>query len=234
MRLKKPKESLKTAVLVPAYKRPEYTAQCIRGLEIAQLYNKGVKFFLIDDGSKDGTDEIFKNANLNGEVIVHSENIGLRKTLIEFIEKARDFDVMGVIGNDCVVPKNWLNSILDVFCSYDVDILSPNVYPSNAAYKYGKVVEGLPYMPASIVGGLWYMPVDLVEGIDFEAHNIKGIKGAFNILKQIVIEKDPKIGWLPDVVVQDIGHWSGTHPGHIKSKAHSDYCQEVGRNIQWG
>lgn len=228
----KQKRDLKIAVLVPCYKRPEYTAKCIQALEEAQEYNSGTQFFLVDDGSEDNTEDILRKANLNKEVIIHYENKGLRNILIDFIEwaKLNNFDIMGVIGNDCLVPKNWLNDIIDVFDKTDVQILSPNVFPSNAAYRYGKKVEGLPYMPSQIVGGLWFMYVDLVKGMEFIRYDVKGIKAAFNILKQILIEKDPKVGWLPDVMVQDLGHWSGMHPGYIKSKEHLQYYEEIGRN----
>ena len=231
MPLPKPREYLQIAILCPAYRRPEYTARCIKALEEAQEYPYA-KFFLVDDGSGDGTEDLLRKANLNKEVIIHSENQGLRNILINFIEwaKLKNFDFMGVIGNDCLVPKNWLNDILDVFEKSDVQVLSPNVFPSNAAYRYGKKVDGLPYMPSQIVGGLWFMYVDLVKDLEFVRHGVKGIRGAFNILKQIIIEKEPKIGWLPDVVVQDLGHWSGMHPEYIKSKEHMEYYQEIGRN----
>lgn len=234
MPLPKPRENLKIACLVPAYRRFEYTQKCIKALEEAQAY-LNVTFFLVDDGSQDITEDILRKANLPKEVIIHSQNKGLRNVLIDFVEWARnlDFDIIGVIGNDCLVPKNWLNDILDIFSKTDVQVLSPNVYPSNAAYKYGTKVEGLSYMPSKIVGGLWFMYVDLLKDITFIRHNIKGIKGAWNILEQILLEKEPKIGWLPDVVVQDIGHWSGLHPENIKSLEHLEYYEEVGRNVAW-
>jgi len=224
-------KDLKIAILVPSYKRQEYTLKCIKALEEAQEY-PNVTFFLVDDGSEDGTEDILRHANLNREVTIHYKNMGLRNVLIDFIEwaKLKDFDIMGVIGNDCIVPKNWLNDLLSIFKESDVQVLSPNVFPSNAAYRYGRKVEGLPYLPSQIVGGLWFMYVDLVKEIDFTKHDVRGIKGAFNILRQIIIEKDPKIGWLPNVVVQDLGHWSGMHPEYIKSKEHLQYYEEIGRN----
>ncbi len=231
MPLPKPKEDLKTAILVPCYKRPEYTAKCIKALEEAQEY-PNVTFFLVDDGSEDTTADILRHANFPKEVIVHSVNKGLRNTLIDYIEWARgnDFDIMGVVGNDCLMPKNWLNNLLMIFEKSDVQVLSPNVFPSNAAYRYGKKVEGLPYMPSQIVGGLWFMYVDLVKGMEFVRHDVGGIKAAFNILKQILIEKDPKVGWADEITVQDLGHWSGMHPEYIKSEEHMKYYQEIGRN----
>jgi glycosyltransferase involved in cell wall biosynthesis len=229
--LSKLRSDLKICVLIPCFRRPEYTAKCIKALEEAQEYPNTV-FFLVDDGSEDGTEDILRHANLNREVIIHYGNMGLRNILIDFIEWARlkDFDFMGVVGNDCLMPKNWLNDLLSIFEKSDVQVLSPNVFPSNAAYRYGQKVEGLPYMPSQIVGGLWFMYVDLVKGLEFVRHGVKGIKGAFNILKQILIEREPKVGWASEIMVQDLGHWSGMHPEYIKSEEHLQYYQEIGRN----
>jgi glycosyltransferase involved in cell wall biosynthesis len=231
MPLPKQKENLKVAILVPAYRRPEYTTECIKAIEEAQEY-PGVTFFLVDDGSEDGTEDILRKANLTREVIIHSSSKGLRNVLIDYIEWARenDFDIMGVVGNDCLMPKNWLNDLINIFEKSDVQVLSPNVFPSNAACRYGKKVDGLPYMPSKIVGGLWFMYVSLVKDLEFIRHNVSGIRGAFNILKQILIEKDPIVGWVDTVTVQDLGHWSGMHPGYIKSEEHARYYQEIGRN----
>ena len=100
----------------------------------------------------------------------------------------------------------------------DADILSPNVLPSNAAFKIGSDPEnGEPYRPSQYVGGLWFMKKNLIKDIFFEIHDLLGITGAWSLLDQIIIEKDPKIGWLSAVTCQDMGHWSGRHPDHIKT-----------------
>jgi len=204
MPLDKPKKNLTVAICVPTFKRNEYTEKCLQALSDAQSYN--------------------------GKVYTYS-NKPLRHVIIDFFEETQNVDIIAKIDNDCCVPKDWLNDIIDVFEKTDVDILSPNVFPSNAAYKYGS--DGKYYRPSRIVGGLWVMRRKLIEGLEFQKYNVTGITGAFNILKQIINEKDPKIGWVEDVVVQDIRHWSGKHPDHIKSKEHELYSQEVGRSIAW-
>jgi GT2 family glycosyltransferase len=235
MSLPKPKENLKVAILVPCYKRSEYTIKCIKALE-ADQYSSNTTFFFVDDGSHDGTDKILSVVKVPKVVIVNEENKGLRSVLINFIQTVitGGYDLMGVMGNDCVAPKGWLNYILDAFDKTDAEVLSPNVFPSNPAYIYGgDDMENKGYRPSRIVGGLWYMAVDLARGIEFERHDVKGITGAFNVLQQILIEKDPIVGWLPGLVVQDLGHWSGRHPEHIKNVEHAKYYAEVGRGVTW-
>lgn len=226
---------MKTAILVPCYKRPEYTAKCIRALEEAQEY-PGCIFYLVDDGSNDGTVDILESSKLNKFIKVNPEPAGLRNVIIDFFDWCKDqpFDFLSKMDNDSMVPERWLNEILSVFAATDVDILSPNVVPSNAAYSYGEADPKCPlYRPSRFVGGLWTMKAALVKDMFFERIPICGVRGAFQILKQIILYNNPKIGWLPQVTVQDVGHWSGNHPDHIKSKAHAEYSCEVGRDFAW-
>lgn len=195
---------------------------------------------MVDDGSGDKTLDILQSSkfheDMGSPVTCIEKNSGLRNVLIDFIEWARTnkYDMIGVIGNDCLVPKNWLNDLLAIFEKTDVEILSPNVFPSNPAFRHGQEdLAGLGYRPSMIVGGLWFMPTELVKDIEFERYAVRGITGAFNILQKILIEKNPRVGWAPDIVVQDMGHWSGRHPLHIKSPEHEQYYAEVGRGVAW-
>lgn len=234
----------KVAILVPAYKRPEYTLACIKALKEAQEYQDTI-FCLWNDDGTDDTQLIFDSFKPRGENnhILHPRSeqgdpYGLRAIIRAFFVDPvlawPGIQFMSKVDNDCVVPKNWLNDILRVFDTTDVDILSPNVFPSNAAYKYGlEDTEGKGYRPAKTVGGVWTMKVDMIRNVDFLPIKTKGIVGAWPLLKQIVIEKKAKVGWTDKVTFQDIGHWSGDHPEHIKSKEHELYSVEVGRPIGW-
>lgn len=233
MAINKNIKDLNIAILVPCYKRPEYTRKCINSLENCDI-PCNVTFFLVDDGSMDETSDIINNAKLYRSIKINSENAGLRDVIIDFFEAInRDgtYDFIAKIDNDCIVPKDWIIKIIEVFSKTDVDILSPNVIPSNAAFTYGK--DGEHYRPAEIVGGLWFMKSSLIKDIFFERHPVVGLHGAISLLKQIATEKEPKIGWVADVIVEDVGHWSGQHKSHIKSRAHEIYSLEIGRQIAW-
>lgn len=223
---------MRTAILIPAHRRPEYTRLCLKALEAAQDYSEDI-FYLIDDGSNDQTISLFEEAKLPKVVIAHLEQKGLRNIIIEFFNQVSlcDYDYIAKIDNDCIVPKDWLNNLTNVLKTTDRDIVSPNVLPSNAAYFIGK--EGDAYRESDYVGGLWCMKADLIRDIYFEPHSPNGIRGAFNLIKQIIIEKEAKCGWVHTVNVEDIGHWSGSHPLHIKSPEHEQYSVEVGRSVSW-
>lgn len=222
----------KVGILVPCRKRPEYTEQCIKSLEEAQEYNN-TTFHLVDDNSEDATLQILNSSTLPKIVSVNEEPLGLRQVVINFFKHHREYDYIVKVDNDCLVPKAWLNDILSVFSSCDVDIVSPNVNPSQAAFTYGKFQEGLPYRPTKTVGGLWAMKSSLIEDIDFDGYGVSGITGAFQLLSQIIFEKSPKVGWLPNVTFEDLGHHSGEHPLHIKSQEHREYSAEVRRRVSW-
>lgn len=210
----KPRKDWKIAVFMSWYKRPEYTERCIKALNEAQEYSN-TDFYIVEDDNP---------------------NTGLRNRIIDFFEsiKGKGYDIIAKVDNDCLMPKNWLNDILDVFEKSDADILSPNVFPSNAAFNYGRDdKEGKGYRPAEIVGGLWCFRYSLIKDMYFERHDLNGLMGAVPLLRQIVMENDAKVGWVPNVVVEDVGHWSGTHELHVKSKEHYDYSKEVGRSIAW-
>ncbi len=204
----------KIALFMSHYKRLEYTELAIEALKNAQEYINTDVFIVEDD----------------------NPNLGLRERILDFFDtvKAGDYDIIAKMDNDCIVPKNWLNDIVKVMQNSDADILSPNVVPSNAAFVYGREdVDKKGYRPADIVGGLWVMKASLIKDMYFERHPTVGLTGAISVLKQICVEKEPKIGWVADVVVEDVGYWRGSHPKHIKSKEHEFYSKQVGRQISW-
>lgn len=226
---------MQTAVLIPAYRRPEYTDECLKSVYDAQEY-KDTVIYLVDEG---GNKEIMKKYKRNEDVLVlRNYPSGLRNTIIEFWDWARknNIDVISKIDNDCLVPKNWLTDLTKILQDTCVDILSPNVSETQAAFKYGKDdTYNFGFRPSNLVGGLWTMRRHLTDGLYFEPTDTTGIRGAFPLLHQIIKlrEPQPMIGWTDKVTFQDIGHWGGTHPKHIKSAEHEAYSQEVGRPIGW-
>lgn len=234
MSLTKPISALKVAVLIPCYQRPQYTAKCLKALKNCRRPCR-IDFYLADDDSNDGTHDLLHDCGL-GQFMGMPYRVGLRNIIISFFGEVmpKDYDIIAKIDNDCVIPEDYFEKMLAVFEKTDVEVLSPNVYPSDAAFQYGSNdKDGLGYRPAEIVGGLWMMRAYLLDDMYFETHETNGLTGAISILKQIATEKSPRIGWAADITVQDIGHWSGRHPEHIKSVAHEQYSKEVGRAIAW-
>lgn len=225
----KPMKLPKIAVLVPCYKRKEYTKKCLESLEKTNYDN--CRFFLVDAGSQDGTNELLKDFKHNRNITVYKRPIGLRDIIIEFFSRTDNYEYIAKMDNDCTVEPDWLLELLKVYENTEVDMLSPNVFPSNAAERIGRPAEG--FLRADTVGGLWFMRRSLIEGMDFEKTGMVGVYGAHALVEQIQIDTDAVVGWTTDVTVNDLGHWSGLHPEHIKSDEHAEYSEEVGRKIAW-
>jgi glycosyltransferase involved in cell wall biosynthesis len=195
-----------------------------------------VTYYLVDDCSNDDTSEILSNSTLNKHVVIHKENMGLRYTILEFFTWARenDIDIIGILGNDCVIKRGAIDKIIDVLLTTDLDIVSPNYLPSNPAFSQGKEdVNGKGYREAINIVGLWFMDRRLTDDVLFDTEPLSGIRGSMSIQRIIQLEKNPKTGWIPEVLLIDVGHWSGKAQGHIKSKEHEEYSKEVGRSINW-
>lgn len=208
---------------------------CLERLAQAGPY-VNTQFYLVDDGSQDGTYEFMKKFPLPSIVVKHDESIGLRNTILEFFDHVKDVkpDYISKVDNDCLVPNDWLDKLIEVMEEASAEIVSPNVSETNAAYKYGKMkLKRGAFIPSDIVGGVWTMKASVLDDIIFEKTGTSGIRGAFNIINQICVAKDPVIGWTDAVTFEDIGHLGGTHPLHIKSEEHRVYSAEVGRPIQW-
>lgn len=204
----------KVAFFMAHYGRPEYFDMTMRSIKDSQEYDN-VDFYIVEDDNP---------------------NVGLRERIIDFFDavKDKDYDILMKMDADCLVPKNYVNNICHKLFTTDVDIISPNVVPSNAAFIYGADdIEGKGYRPGKIIGGLWNFSPSLIKDMYFERVGTEGLTGAISILKQIATEKEPKIGWIPEIEVEDIGYWKGTHPYHIKSKEHELYSKKVGRQIAW-
>lgn len=204
---------LKVAFFLSYYKRPEYLQKTLDSLKEQEYDN--VDFYIVEDDNP---------------------NTGLRNRTIDFFESIRDkkYDVLMKGDADCIFPKDYIKEMVKYLNITDADILSANVEPSNAAFTYGKAdKENKGYRPSEIVGGLWVFRKSLIEGMYFERHELKGLLGAVSLLRQIVTEKEPKVGWIKEVTVQDVGHWSGAHKEHVRSKEHFEYSKEVGRSVAW-
>ena len=216
-------------ILVPCYKRADYTKLCLEALE-KNTKHKDVMFYLMDDGSRDTTVNLFQKFKLPCRIISHSVNHGLRDIIINFFSISKG-DYVAKIDNDVLVPVGWLDNLKEIYDRTDVDVLSPNVRPSDAASRMGEEVGG--YLKSRTIGGLWFMRRDIIKDTFFEKLEYGGIKCAHAIVHQIQTENDLNVGWTKEVTVDDIGHWSGKHEKHVKSPEHLRYSMEIGREVSW-
>jgi len=102
-------------IFLPCYKRYEYTKMVLDCLNENTIY-KDVQFYLVDDGSCDGTKQLFfdfKRSRSNSIIKIYDKNLGLRTRLLEFFKES-DGDYICKIDNDCLFPKGWLSGLLGI------------------------------------------------------------------------------------------------------------------------
>lgn len=103
---------MKTVALIPAFNEATRVGATIKALEKIDVLDKTI---VVDDGSKDGTGDIAKEAG--AEVISIERNIGKGKALNYAIEKMDSYDALLLIDADlegsATEAKALLSSVID-------------------------------------------------------------------------------------------------------------------------
>lgn len=97
------------SIIVLAYNHLDYTKMCIESL-LKYTNNIDYELITINNGSKDGTEEYFKNLH-NTKKISFSENIGVDKA-INYGFKIADGKYTLNLSNDIIVTQNWLTNLV--------------------------------------------------------------------------------------------------------------------------
>jgi GT2 family glycosyltransferase len=108
------------SLIVLAYNNWEFTNQCLatllENLETAQL-EKGVEIIVVDNGSNKETIQHLKrfhSKHKHHPAQIHynrlQENLGYPSGINEGLKQSRG-EIIGVLNNDLVFPKNWLKPL---------------------------------------------------------------------------------------------------------------------------
>lgn len=144
-----PKKPLKVAIYTLTMNRLAYTKQMYKS--ICNLAGYPFDWFVIDQGSKDGTVEWIKSLTRDQEVLhkgftsenpiiqareklkykLYEDNVGLAKgwnNIVDFIKSEGDYDIIVKIDNDAeIITDGFLKAMVDVFERNKKVILSPYV-----------------------------------------------------------------------------------------------------------
>jgi len=223
-------------VFLPCYKRIKYTEYTLDNMD-KNTYYENVQFYLLDDGSNDGTDELlrqFKEKRPNTIVKIYEKNEGLRFRLLEFFEKATA-DYLVKIDNDCLFTLGWLEKLLKIKKESGIDLLAPDEIQADAAKRYGIFDEKTNcYMvsKSKAVGGLWICKRDLLKNVKFQQCNSSGIRQAWNILLELRHQTACSMAWTTKVKFEHLGHRTNFHELSIKTNDyHAGYMQSIGRSL---
>lgn len=134
------RKPIKVAVYTMTMNRLEYTKKMYESINARAGYE--FDWFIIDQGSKDGTQDWIKsltrvrkiddkNSLFNIKYRLYEKNVGLSKgwnNCIEFIKSEGDYDIVIKIDNDAeLMTDGWLKAMVDLFERNKTIILSPYV-----------------------------------------------------------------------------------------------------------
>lgn len=174
------KKPLKVAVFSLTRNRLEYTK--IMADKMFTLAGYKFDWFVIENGSTDGTQEWLKTQNC--KVIENPKNVGIARgwnQAIDLIKKSGDFQIIIKCDNDAeMMSENWLTILVELFDRNRKLILSPYVEgleDSPGGVLRQRMSEGSPYVLINdrvlgmvpFLGGIcWAAPIELYDDFRFD------------------------------------------------------------------
>jgi len=126
---------IKNSVIVPTYNRSSLLAGCLNALAKQTVHAENYEIIVVNDGSKDDTDEVIKkfretNPSLNF-IYLKQKNGGPAKARNAGIKAAKG-EIIFFTDDDCVVPPEWMETLLDAYRRY------PDIAGVGGWYRYAE------------------------------------------------------------------------------------------------
>lgn len=115
-------------VLMITYNRLAYTKRALEAL----FNSKDVDIYIIDNGSKDGTQEwlLSQPWAVSWHTIFNSENEGIAGAMNKFLQLTKMHGVVGKVDNDTIVPVNWISKLLPALDHCDMVQAKHHIIPA--------------------------------------------------------------------------------------------------------
>lgn len=126
-------QNKKLTVIVCTHNRQDYIGGCIDSLLKQTVPDHYYDILVINNASDDDTQNIVsnyikKNGNLNNIKLVHEPKIGLSNARNRGI-KTSQTNYIAFIDDDARVPKNWIETALQIISEHRPDIFGGPAYP---------------------------------------------------------------------------------------------------------
>jgi GT2 family glycosyltransferase len=108
------------SLVIPVYNQLDYTRQCLDS--IARYTDQPYELIVVDNASTDGTQEFLRD--VKATIITNQHNLGCAKAWNQGV-RASHGDVIGILNNDIVVTKGWIEGLLKFMEKADHGIVSP-------------------------------------------------------------------------------------------------------------
>lgn len=108
-------------VLMITYNRLEYTKKALEAL----FFSRDRKIFIIDNGSTDGTQDYIMSQqwSYTWNITFNKTNLGIAGAMNQFLEKTKNFEWVGKVDNDTIVPEDWAIKMKEKCMKLKIDIL---------------------------------------------------------------------------------------------------------------
>ncbi len=196
---------MKLVINIPAFNEEEKIGQTIK--RIPKIFSGIDEIFIqvIDDGSKDRTVEVAKEAGADF-VFSHEVNRGPGIVFRTAVDKALEngADVLAYIDADGQFDPNDIGKIIKPVVDGEVDMVSADRFSESSAKNIPMIKNLLNRLAAKIIG--WFMNKDIKDlTCGFRAYNRElllrlNLPGDFTYTQEVIIDalgKNMKIKWIP-------------------------------------
>ncbi len=132
-------------IVIPFRNEEENLSSLIYSIKQLEYDRSRFEVIFIDDHSEDDglvrIEKELKGSEINWKLILHTDRQGKKNAIKLGVKKAR-YDIIAMTDADCILPKNWLNSLSFGFLSKKLDlVLGPIKYKQRGFFTYLQKVE---------------------------------------------------------------------------------------------
>jgi glycosyltransferase involved in cell wall biosynthesis len=100
----------KASIIIPTWNNALLTEQCLQAI-IKNTNYPNFEIIIIDNGSKDGTEQLLRNLNTDIMIIKNTENLGFAKACNQGAMAAKG-QYLVFLNNDTIPQKGWLTELI--------------------------------------------------------------------------------------------------------------------------
>lgn len=176
------KKKYDVAIIILNWNGKDLLKNCLKSIEKLTLH-KSYKIFVVDNNSKDGSQEMIKKEFKKVDLHERKVNDGFARAnneAIKIVKKKYDPKYYFLLNNDTLVTKGWLTGLLNVANKTHADILGPKQYS----------FENKPG-----ITGAWFYPFGIKYYRGNKIKEVDWVSGACYLINKRVFEK---IGFLDE------------------------------------
>ncbi len=107
------------SIVIAALNEEKYIERTLRSICAQTIPRKKYEVIVVDGGSKDNTVNIAKKY---ANIVFRQKSRGVGRARNEGIKKSK-YDIIAITDADVVVPRNWVEKIMEIFSKNDIAAL---------------------------------------------------------------------------------------------------------------